>query len=64
MKTTTRQRDESLPQLFQTIRRLSHQVSPVQRPHFIDVLNKADIPLKIHQSHSKTFTDALTRGNV
>lgn len=68
LKTRTRQRNETLPELAQALRRLSRQAYPeasadlketLARDYFIDALGDADTRWKIKQSRPKTLNDAL-----
>ena len=69
LKSRTRKKDESLPELAQAITRLTHLAFPgipcefwdtMARDNFVDVLGDADMCWNVHQSRPKTLNDALT----
>ena len=70
MKRTTRQVDEVLAELFQSIEETGPPFPPQWFANFrgtfahnyvISALSEAGISWKIHQSHPKRFTDAQTK---
>ena len=69
LRSRHRNKDESLPELAQNIKRLTRQAYPsapaeirstVAMDHFIDALNDSDTRWKIRQTRPKTLEDALT----
>ena len=68
LKSRTRKKDESLPELAQAITRLTRLAFPgvpsdirdtMDQDNFIDALCDADTRWKVHQSRPKTLNDAL-----
>ena len=69
LKTRSRQGGETLPELAQSVRRLTRQAYPeappqlresLARDHFIDALSDVDMRWRVHQSWPQTLNDALT----
>ncbi len=67
LKSRTRRRGESLPELAQAIRRLTREAYPdaplelqetIACDHFKDALRDMDLKLKLHQSHPKSLDEA------
>ena len=65
-RTLYRKKDQSLPELAQTTRRLTRQTFPeatretLAKNHFIDALPDADVRWRIQQTRPKSLKDALT----
>ena len=69
LKTLLRKKEQTLPELAQTRRRLTRQAYPeateairetLARDHFIDALPDADVRWRIQQTRPKLLQDALT----
>jgi len=68
IKTRTRQRNESLPELAQALRRMARQAYPeapadlretLARDYFVDSLGDADTRWKVKQSRPRTLNEAV-----
>ena len=69
LKTCSRQEDKTLPELAQSVRRLTCQAYPeapqqlwesLAHDHFVDALSNVDMRWRVHQSRPQTLNDALT----
>ena len=69
LRSRCRQKEESLPELAQAIRRLTRLAFPdvppnlrdtMARDHFVDALSDPDVRWKVQQSRPKTLDEALT----
>ena len=69
LRSRTKKREETLPELAQAIRRLTRQAYPnapstlrdtLSRDHFIDALPESEVRWRIHQGRPKSLREALT----
>ena len=69
LKSRSRKKDETLPELAQAVRRLTRQAYPeapqrlretLARDYFVDTLDDMDMRWRIHQSRPQTLNEALT----
>ena len=69
LRSRTKKREETLPELAQAIQRLTRQAYPnapstlrdtLSRDHFIDALPESEVRWRIHQGRPKSLREALT----